>query len=173
MKIGGLAKDYGNVKPEVLEKAAARGTAVHKAIELLNDNDLDWDSLHPEIAPRVGAYQQFVLDSGWRHLHAEQMLYSHRGFAGQMDEIGMLNKKRTLLDFKSSYEKDQAAWNVQTQAYLELWNENHPEVEINACFALWLNRNGEYELIDTNDREGWAMFEHALAIAKWREKHGR
>ena len=69
----GLAPDLTMVKPEVLAWASARGTALHRAIELHAKGTLDYDSLHPEIVGALKAYLDFVYESGHKAVASEQV----------------------------------------------------------------------------------------------------
>lgn len=181
LKAGGLSKGYGDVDPKVLANAAARGTAVHTAIERYHDGTLNWDDLHEDIVPRVVAYDKFVSDHSYTHICSEQKYFSPTwGYAGGMDAVGLLPRWNgvtgphlVLLDYKTSYEKDPASWRIQVQAYKNLWNENNPNHPIDHCIILWLNRFGEYELIDADDKESWALFVYAVRILNWKRRNGR
>lgn len=175
MKAGGLTKDYSDVDPKVLANAAARGTAVHKAIEQLHEGTLDWAVLHDEIIPRVLAYEKFRTDARWQHLHSEQMFYSKRWmYAGTMDAIGTTygTSNLVLLDYKTSYESDLPAWKIQIQAYKQLWDEHHEE-KIEHCAILWLKPDGNYEYFNADDEGSWLMFLYALKIAEWKKTNKR
>lgn len=181
LKAGGLAKDYGDINPAVLANAAARGTAVHTAIERLNLGILNWDDLHEEIVPRVVAYQKFVADYQWKHLCSERKYYSRKwNYAGGMDEVGVIPKWKgnpgpflLLIDYKTAYSKEIPGWTIQIQAYRNLWDENNPDQKVQHCAILWLNRDGDYEIIDADDPEAWALFVYALKILAWKKKHNR
>lgn len=181
IKAGNLSKDYGDVDPKVLANAAARGTAVHLAIERYHDGTLVFEDLHEQILPRVIAYQEFVSDYNYEHLCSEKKYYSKKwGFAGGMDAVGIIptykgetSRKLVLIDYKTSYETDIPGWSIQVQAYRELWNENNPNHLIDLCLILWLNRDGKYEIFDANDKESWALFVYAIRILNWKRRHNR
>lgn len=180
-KAAGLSKDYSDVDPKVLAHAAARGTAVHTAIEKLNLGNLEWPKVHEEIAPRVKAYQQFVDEHQWSHACSERKYYSRKwDYAGGMDEVGYVPKwkgvpgtHRVLIDYKTAYSVDEPGWKIQIQAYRNLWDENNPDLLIDHCGILWLNRDGKYEFIDADCPESWALFVYGRKILAWRQRHNR
>ena len=48
------------------EEARLRGKAVHAACQLLDEDDLDWDSVLPEYRGYVTAWERFKRDSGFQ-----------------------------------------------------------------------------------------------------------
>jgi hypothetical protein len=43
----GIGPDYDGVRPDILERAKARGIHIDLARDFLDQNDLDWDTVHP------------------------------------------------------------------------------------------------------------------------------
>lgn len=181
MKATGLSTDYAAVDPKVLANAAARGTAVHKAIEALNEGKLEPKKIHETIVPRVEAYKRFVKEYEWDNICSERKYYSPKWqYAGGMDLVGFLpcwnglmGVKRVLLDIKTSYQMDLVGWSIQLQAYKNLWNENNPNEPIEHTAVLWLNSRGEYEFEDVDSEEAWALFVYGRKILAWKQKHNR
>src|SRR2546430_413548 len=64
LSLSGIS-DVSRIPPHILERAAAIGTAVHVACELLDQDDLDLDSVDPLLAGYVLAYQKFRAESGF------------------------------------------------------------------------------------------------------------
>jgi hypothetical protein len=65
--------DFDGVPVDVLEWKRNYGIAVHKAIELLVQNDLDWDSLDEVIIPAVSGLEQKLKAMQFRYEAAEEM----------------------------------------------------------------------------------------------------
>ena len=80
-----------------------RGKALHKAIELLCQNKLDWSSVHPEVLPRLKSFENFIKDTNSEVLQNEIRTYSKRlQFAGTTDAVIRMDDIMYLVDFKSS-----------------------------------------------------------------------
>ena len=87
------------IDPDVLERARQRGTAVHAACEYINEGDLDWDSLDPEIRPYVEAYAEWKEQTAFRIDFVEpRMIHRKLGFAGTADIIGTINGSIAIPD---------------------------------------------------------------------------
>ena len=137
--------DYTALPPHVRESALWRGTLVHQATQLFDEDDLDWDTLDPELAGYVRAYADFR-----KHTGLTPILREHRGhnacwgYAGTLDIVGKVPDGRIwLVDIKSG---GMPKWTgLQTAAYLEL--DNIP-ADLHAAerYALQLGKNGTYRL---------------------------
>lgn len=87
----GLAKPYPDLP--AVEWGRARGTAVHKAIQLYEQGALDETCLHPDIAGPFKAYQAFRGDTGY-HPEAFEERVCHDGlrFRGTLDSRGACHR---------------------------------------------------------------------------------
>ena len=65
--------DFDGVPPDVLEWKRNYGIAVHRAIELLVEGDLDWDSLDEVIIPAVTGLEQKLKAMQFKYAAAEEM----------------------------------------------------------------------------------------------------
>lgn len=79
--------DYSAVPPETLEWARQRGTLLHKAAALWDRDELDEDTVDPEILVRLEAWKQFRYDTGFRPKWIEKSLHGH-SYAGTFDRVG-------------------------------------------------------------------------------------
>jgi len=95
----GLAPDLSMVKPEVLAWASARGTALHRAIELHAKGTLDANSLHEEIKGALAGYLKFVQDSGHEAVASELELVDDKrwGIMGHPDRVGTIKSVEGLV----------------------------------------------------------------------------
>jgi len=167
----GLDPDLSMVKPEVLAWASARGTALHRAIELYTKGTLDTDSLHPEIAGALTGYLKFVADSGHEAIASELELIDDKrwGFMGHPDRIGThrgLDGGLAVYDWKMVASFDANYVRLQTAGYAELWNINHPDRPVAHCFGLHLKKDGSYRLHNTSDLDARQTFLAALTVYK-------
>ena len=159
--------DYSRIPRDVLARAAARGTAVHEAIEYLLADDLDWSSVADEIEPYVSAYVEWVRDTGWQPVQIECRLYHPTlRYAGTADQIGTLGGEMYVLDLKTSA-RPAEWWAIQTMAYRECL----PDREVRRG-ALRLGRDGRAQFIphdrDARDRGVWHA---AVTVHHWRGAH--
>jgi hypothetical protein len=106
-------KSYG---PSV---AATRGTYVHLACQMYDENDLDESTIDPVVAPYLESYKLALKKYGI-NVEANELMRYHPTlkFAGSIDKVVMLDGKRTIIDIKTGKEECWHKW--QTGAYAEL-----------------------------------------------------
>ena len=126
-----------------------RGKAVHRAIELYDNGDLDESSVDPAVAPYLKAYIQFREDTGFEPVHSELMLASERDwYAGTLDKVGRLPSLGLgIVEIKSTESVDMKALKAQLSAQSRLWNMNFPRRPIRWKYGLRLRREGPPSLI--------------------------
>lgn len=102
----------------------SRGRAMHHACHLADEGRLDWDSVHPEIAGRVRAWQKFREDFPAKVVASETPI-GHRiyGFAGTLDRVLESYGELIICDLKSSIA---AQVRLQLAAYRMLWSYGGP-----------------------------------------------
>lgn len=76
------------------EHAGDRGTQVHDAVKLLSggvpDMELDWDSLDPEVRPRVELFAEWKTKTRWQPMHIETAFFDPDNlFACTPDQVGV------------------------------------------------------------------------------------
>lgn len=148
--------DFSSVPKDVLEYKRVLGTAAHYAIDLMEHDDLDEESLSPEIKPYLEAYKLFREISGFEPRSTENLLYSKKWrFAGTMDQQGLhfgsIGQEEAIIDYKCTW-KLYGSCGPQLQAYRILFEENNPGVKIKRLFALQLKPTGRYELQEFKDQ---------------------
>jgi hypothetical protein len=95
-------KDFSRIDPTVLERAEQRGTAVHAACHYLDDGDLNWATVSPEIEPYVRAWERFKKETGVELLEIEKPRYhATLGFAGTPDSVVNLYPHKGIIDLKT------------------------------------------------------------------------
>lgn len=119
LKKYGLSVDYGTIPPAVLAKAAQKGNAVHKALELYIDGDKNMIGLSNE----VKQFDKYITDRGINLslAKAEEMLYDDNyKIAGTIDFQYLDGKDMYVADFKttSSLHLDAVAWQLSIYNYL-------------------------------------------------------
>ena len=106
LKAGG----YGNpqdangytIPDEVIDNAAERGVMIAKAIELYNDDSLDWDTVDEELVPYIQAYESWCEKTGFVPVAQEELIYVPKhGYCGTLDIRGYINDRLTIIDIKT------------------------------------------------------------------------
>lgn len=128
---------------DMLTDARARGTAVHADCHAFDDDDIVWETVDDRILPYVDAWRCFRQDHALTPLaHGRERRTYHRlyHYTGILDGIftcELRERKRILVDIKTGDPKDAAA-DLQTAAYMEAWEDEHPDQRIEERWAVWL-----------------------------------
>lgn len=156
------AERYGELNPWVVKAAAARGTAVHEACELLDYGcDPEGDA---EIDGYVSAYVLFLCehDVEWQDIEKVVAYIRAAGelplYCGTIDRYGTLDGNKALLDIKTyaSLTTDaQLTASCQTALYRDAIESRGGYVD--KRYILHLRKDGTYRLVDLNE---------------WDNKHG-
>ena len=159
--------DVSGVPVHILQRAADIGTAVHKATELLEEGDLDLDSLDPATVGFVRAYQLFREQQQWESEYVERrgVCDGPLPYGFCVDRIGTSKDGRFLLDIKTS-SKPQPSWAIQTAAYCSGIGISLPRAVVH------LSKDGTYKIISHEDDSDFGVWESALRVAYWRLQHG-
>jgi hypothetical protein len=151
-----------------LERAAAIGRAVHEACHYLDEDDLDLDSVHPEIVGYCLGYQRFKEQTGFSPRAIEQRGIGESNglrFGYCVDRLGQFDGREVLLDLKTASKK-QSAWAIQTAGYAEGVEHNGPRI------AVHLAKDGSYKLVRHEDPSDFETWRAALTVAHWKLNHG-
>lgn len=140
------------------------GTAVHVACHYLDEGDLDWDSVNPNVILRVRQYQKFLDEVKPEILSIEEEVVNEAfHYCGRLDRRVRINGVEAIIDFKGPSE---SAWNgVQLAGYAACFSRPL------ARFNLYLS-DERYRLIERKERADWEVFKAALLMAAWKEAHG-
>lgn len=97
---------YDKVPGGYLEPAAFRGTWVHRATELVDEDDLDWSTVPAEFKPYIDAWSLFKQRTGFVPDLSEERVFSKRHwYAGMLDRAGsfeILDARPCVLDIKTT-----------------------------------------------------------------------
>jgi hypothetical protein len=158
------AAEYKTVDPEVLKAAARRGTAVHNAIE--NYLEFGVRDISDERAGYFNAFLAWVGKSGAEFLDSEGMIYhSFLRYAGKLDAIVRIGKKRVLVDFKTSTELSVMMGRVQLEAYAQALDSHG--VKVDSKLLLHLREDGTFDdrnVFAVNDVRAWKVFSSLMDI---------
>jgi hypothetical protein len=102
LKCGGFDQGGYEVSEDVMDYARDRGTDIHLACQLLDEDDLDWDALDEEIEPYVLGYARWKEDEGFVPDLIEQAVYCEEyDYCGTLDRAGWIGDQRVVIDLKS------------------------------------------------------------------------
>lgn len=134
---------YGNVEQWRLDNAADRGTAVHKATEVLDKfSKVDVDD---SILPYVQAYLKFRKEhkAEWQKIEFATHHPTDK-YAGTIDRYGLLDGILSLLDIKTSYTIHKPLCSAQLNLYRRMLKANG--LDVNKLYILHLKKDGTYKL---------------------------
>lgn len=156
---------YRTVDPEVLEKAARRGTAIHNAVENFAKFGIE------DIPPAYGGY--FQAFRTWWELRQPEVLATecrvyHKvlRYAGTADLICVIGGRVTLVDYKSSAQVNTKLCAVQLEGYDRAF-ESHG-VKIDDRLILHLSRDGRYsEVPFQRSTKCWSVLSALMTVRNY------
>jgi len=145
---------------------------------LLDADDLDWSSVHPEALPFVEAWLAFRDYEGFTPLASQVPLYHPRyGYAGTADVVGVLPGGRPTIVERKTTSKMAATYALQTAGYGQdgMWYAPAGggvlapvPWERPVRLGVQLRRDGRYTLVPYDDPEDLAAFLGVVALGRWR-----
>lgn len=167
--------DFRGIDPDVLNAKAALGTAVHRACELHDNNDLDEESEEGRaaLAPLAGylaGYRKFLAEKRPEVIHNEQRMH-HPGhlFAGTLDRRYFMEGHLWDVDLKSTVAMSPIV-GVQVAAYTAM--QTAAGASHARRGALQLFPDGKYKLHEFRERNDWPTFLSLLTVRRFKERHG-
>jgi len=146
------------------EYSRERGTAVHSAIEMLEQNDLDEATVDPVIVPYIEAWKAFKKETGYKSETQEQIVYNPTyQFAGTLDQTGFIGKHTCILDIKTG--AHQRWWALQTWAYNSVAKRQKR-------LSVELKPDGKYRMTEHTDKRDLQRFLACLTIAGTKQAWG-
>lgn len=164
--------DFSKVSPELMEAAQLFGTALHKATELWDKNDLDLSTLSAPLIPYLEGWRKFIKDF---HIvikpeEIERHLISKKwGFQGTPDRYPVIGGKVTIIDLKSSTSMYPSTA-IQTAAYQILVEENTGLI-VKQRWGVQLNDKGTYKIEPYTSATDKSVFLSALNVFNWKARH--
>lgn len=165
--------DWSMVDRDLLERKRDIGVAVHAAVELDLEDNLDEASLDPACAPYFAAWKRFRAEMGFSTADVgsveERFYHPAIGYAGTPDLTVYMGGRWSVLDVKTA-EALSPVWALQTAAYRELLNANTGQAQhkIEKRFSLRLLPDGTYRLNEHKNPGDFTVFLSALNCWKWR-----
>ena len=159
-----IANSYKWVNKNILDKAGKFGTAVHKATELYDHNNLNMESLAVVLIPYLEGWKQFLADTSFRIIEIECQVASKLGYAGTFDRLGYLDNKLTLVDIKTSTVVPKTTA-LQLAAYAHAYEEIYKKriqqrisVQLKPC---------NYMITNYSNPTDFLTFMNFLTVYKW------
>ena len=127
-----------------LEAAADRGTKVHAATETLDATGQA--QIQEDYLPYLKAYASFLREHevSWE-LTEHSMWHPEHRYAGTLDRCGMVDGKRTLVDFKTTYTVHKPLCSASLNLYRMMLEAYGMPVE--QLMILHLKKDGSYRLV--------------------------
>jgi hypothetical protein len=176
IKLAGYT-DYSRVSPDVLAKAAVRGTKVHELVEFDNKTgEVPDDLIEDGFEGYYAAYKRFKQDVGFtveKEWCEKSLIHVVDGmkFGLTNDMVGAVFGDRSVIDVKS-IETKYGSWAVQTAAESMAVNGSSHCGHMRR-FSLQLFKTGKYKLNEYQDHAGDAdAFKAALKTVWWRINEG-
>ena len=167
--------DMSGIPLRNLEKARIRGSFVDWACTLLDEGDLDLESLDEKILGYVVGYQKFREDWQFKpHLIQHQCVGEWHGlkFGMTLDRVGLVTREegtfRLLFDIKTP-KVTSVSWQIQTAGYAEGLGgdgEDLPRAVVK------LSPDGSYCVINHTLESDFDVWHAALQLAHWKLKNG-
>lgn len=167
-----MISDLDSIPKHKLKYAAERGDAVHFGCELHDRDQLDWDTVDPELVPYIEAWIKFRRQTGFVPDKIEhRMFHPILRFAGTLDRTGILYDKPTVLDIKAVV-KTYPTTGPQVAAYEALLKATEPDgPKTYERYAVQLCKDGTYRLHHYEDRADYSVFISALTLWKWANRN--
>ena len=177
--VGRIIRQAGLVDPSYFtEEVAQRGRYVADAVNLLNHNNLDRDSLDPEIVGYVEAFERLRDEEELEILEAEEIVFDPLlWYAGTLDLKFRKRIRPTSLVLYGVLELKTglgAPWHaIQVESYRRA---SEPPTQRSSWrpFLGYLQKDGSHSgLVAVKDwTENWRTFQEALDLFAWRVRHG-
>lgn len=135
---------YKDTPSWMMDAAAERGTAVHKATEELDKSG--GVCVEDEYAPYVQAYAAFLHDHdvAWE-LTEHSLWHPQYRYAGTIDRYGIVDGEKTLVDLKTTYRVYKPLCIASLNLYRLILEAREKAVE--RLLILHLKKDGTYKLV--------------------------
>jgi hypothetical protein len=151
------------------EQAVLRGTYVHRALEYLDQGDLDEATIDSALTGYVDAYRRFLREchAGDVHLYEVPLADPVRGYAGTLDRVRHIGPHLAVMDIKTG---DPQRWHgLQLAAYAEL-AKRALGMPMLKRWGLYLRADGTYRCHPYTDRHDWDVFQSCLTVAQFKRR---
>lgn len=165
LRLAGVDKGFDNAHPVAqrnAKAAARRYKRVHRATELVEEQDLDWDCLEQSEAWRVLAWASFLREEQWTTLHRELIGVAYTNglpYGFTIDRVGIFRERKTVVDIKCGSKREEW-WGVQLAAY----ERGYGPEEMDRINVRLLG-DGRYKIVPQTDALDYVVWEEAIEKA--------
>lgn len=162
---------YGAIDEATLSAKAAKGTAVHEAIEFhIAYGAIDCPD---ELMGYFNAYLSWREDYAPEIIASEQATY-HPAllYAGTMDMLAVIGGKTVLIDVKTTVKINDMLTTVQLEAYERAAEQHEIKVDEKAVLQLMPDGRYRFKLYRAHDPAAWQTFAALLTIQAHINKYG-
>ena len=134
--------EYAGIPQEVLDNAARRGSAIHDACEVYDN-----EGIYTEYTAEVDAYAEATKKKKLRHLASEYLVTDGDYFASAIDKVYEVDDHTVDLgDIKttSKLNKEYVSWQLSIYAYL--FESQNPEIKVRNLYAIHI-RDGKCKIV--------------------------
>ncbi|MDR0485409.1 MAG: PD-(D/E)XK nuclease family protein [Elusimicrobiota bacterium] len=160
--------NFEGIPADVLEHKRQFGTAIHKATELFDKNELNFKSLTGDLMPYIDAWAKFKKDfdieiepeNVERHFYCREFRY-----CGTIDRIAFVNGQLSVIDIKTSAALAPSVA-IQLAAYANGIEDVPKPI---GRYAVRLSAAGQYKVEEfTNIADKYTFFA-AVSLYFWRK----
>lgn len=164
----GLGVDYSAVPPDVLRRAAARGSEVHRLTALMDRGEFDANTeFDPALEPYLDAWAKYRASAEWEFILIEEPLASEAdATAGTVDRFGLRQGRPSILDIKCALSYHRSYELQVNGGYRSLLIANgiiKEREDVVDRIIIQLKRDGTFETHDPP-----RGLNHVVALAQWR-----
>lgn len=158
---------YSAVDPDILNRAARRGTAIHNAIE--NYATFGIEDIPAQYSGYFDAFRQW-----WELRKPEPLAFESRvyhkilRYAGTADLLCLIDGRLTLVDYKSSAQVNTKLCAVQLEGYDRAYDSHGIKVEDR--LILHLSKSGYQEVPFRRSGECWSVLSALLTVRNYMNK---
>lgn len=171
LRAAGLSPDFSDVPPATLAAAQERGKRVHEGCEMIDRDDLDWQTVDPAIEGYLRAYENLCRDVDLRPIAVEESVHFGTTYAGTLDRLVWCRGERAVIDTKATAILSNSA-HLQNAAYREAWNHMRPKEPVTKTFVAHLKPDGTHRLVsppgDAGSTDTWWS---AVRCYQWSQKY--
>lgn len=154
---------YKGIDEEVMRMAAARGTAIHNAVE--NYVIYGIEDIELKYSGYFDAFLKFWEEKKPEPLATESRMY-HKflRYAGTADLPCVIQGKKVLIDYKTSAAVNKMLTGVQLEAYAKAYDSHGFKFDEKAI--VHLKNDGSYQMVKykANDMESWEVFSSLMVV---------
>ena len=169
--------DYSGIDPEVLHRKSEIGIAVHRSIELLLTDTLNWDTVDDAAMADVVGAEAWFRRMKFRLIGCEQRginnVYGVE-YGYQYDQLGTIwyqgHDRNVVVDLKTAV-KESPTWALQTAAYALA----APPLEKGKQYLrviLHLQKDGRVKPLYYDNPQDEKTFLYMAYSAIWKQNHG-